>query len=61
MGIGLSANDDTATLEGDVGITGLRTLSTTSPVALSTPTPQAQVANGTNLSALKTQVLAIGY
>lgn len=61
MNIGLSADVDTATLEGDVGITALRTLSTTSPVALSTSTPQSQVSNGTNLSTLKTQVLAIGY
>lgn len=65
MGIGLSADAASATVEGDTGITAARTLTTTSPVGVPTFTGTqaalAQVAAATNLSAVVVEFMAIGY
>lgn len=67
MGIGLSADAATATVEGGVGITAERILTTTSPVgapaftgAATTAAGLAEVGNAADLKAVIVEFMAIG-
>lgn len=51
MEVGLSANTDAATFEGGTGITAVRTLSSTSPVASQAAAALAEVANDVDVGA----------